>query len=175
MDDSVNYILYIAVSLDGLIARADGSIDWLASSEESIEDYGYTEFYNSIDALVTGSTTYKQILGFGNWPYPGKLTYVLTRHHLSSDRNDVMFLPSLAALLTDVEQKGFRRVWVVGGGQVAAQFMRQRLIDEYILTLIPVILGDGISLYQAVPEQKLTLIEAKSYGSGVVELRYRRV
>ncbi|HBK66430.1 MAG TPA: dihydrofolate reductase, partial [Cyanobacteria bacterium UBA11166] len=72
------FILYIATSLDGYIARLDGSIDWLPSPEADGEANSYTKFYNSIDALIMGSKTYEQVLGFGDWVYPGKLSYILT-------------------------------------------------------------------------------------------------
>lgn len=170
-----DYILQIATSLDGYIARLDGSIDWLPVPEESGEDYGYTKFYNSIEALVMGSTTYEQVLGFGDWPYPGKFSYVLTTRNLSTTRTDVRFVKGgVEEVVEDVKKKGYKRVWLVGGGKVAASFMEKGLVSEYIIGVIPIILGAGISLYQSVPEQNLDLIETNTYSSGVVGLRYRK-
>lgn len=169
-----DYILQVATSLDGYIARLDGSIDWLPVPEEGGEDYGYLEFYNSIDALVMGSTTYEQILGFEDWPYPGKFAYVLTSRNLSTTRTDVCFVNGgIEDVVEDVKKKGYKRVWVVGGGKVASSFMEKGLVSEYIIGVIPIILGAGISLYQSVPEQNLDLIETNTYSSGVVGLRYR--
>lgn len=175
MENPARFVLYIAVTLDGFIARSDGSIDWLPLAEPESEDYGYVEFYNSMDALVMGSTTYEQILGFGDWPYPGKCAYILTSRDLSTERDDIVFFHNLEAVLADIQQKGFQSVWIVGGGRLASQFMTQGLISEYILAVIPIILGTGISLYQTVTEQRLQFIASQSYGSGVVELHYRRV
>ena len=170
-----DYILQVATSLDGYIARLDGSIDWLPVPEEGGEDYGYTKFYNSIEALVMGSTTYEQVLGFGDWPYPGKFSYVLTRRNLSTTRTDVCFVKGgVEEVVKDVNKKSYQRVWLVGGGKVAASFMEQGLVSEYIIGVIPIILGTGISLYQSVPEHKLDLIETNTFSSGVVGLRYRK-
>ncbi len=170
-----DYILQVATSLDGYIARLDGSIDWLPVAEEGGEDYGYTKFYNSIEALVMGSTTYEQVLGFGDWPYPGKFSYVLTSRDLSTTRTDVCFVKgSVEEVVEDVKKKGYKRVWLVGGGKVVASFMERGLVSEYIIGVIPIILGSGISLYQSVPEQNLDLIETNAYSSGVVGLRYRK-
>lgn len=170
-----DYILQIATSLDGYIARLDGSIDWLPVPEEGGEDYGYTKFYNSIEALVMGATTYEQVLSFGDWPYPGKFSYVLTHRDLSTTRTDVCFVQGgVEEVVKDVNKKGYQRVWLVGGGKVAASFMEQGLVSEYMIGVIPIILGSGISLYQSVPEQKLDLIETNTFSSGVVGLRYRK-
>ncbi|AFZ17897.1 dihydrofolate reductase family protein [Allocoleopsis franciscana] len=169
------YILQVATSVDGYIARLNGSIDWLPVPEEGGEDYGYTKFFNSIEALVMGSTTYEQVLDFGDWPYPGKFSYVLTSRNLSTTRTDVYFVKGgVEEVVEDVKKKGYKRVWLVGGGKVAASFMEQGLVSEYIIGVIPIILGAGISLYQSVPEQNLDLIETNAYSSGVVGLRYRK-
>ncbi len=169
------FILYIATSLDGYIARLDGSIDWLPSPEVDGEANSYTKFYNSIDALVMGSKTYEQVLGFGDWVYPGKLSYILTSRDLSTPRHDIFFVKGgIPEVIENINNQGYQRVWVVGGGKVASSFISQGLIDEYIITVIPIILGSGISLYQSVPEVKLDLIELKSYSYGMVELYYRK-
>ncbi|MBW4541887.1 MAG: dihydrofolate reductase family protein [Myxacorys chilensis ATA2-1-KO14] len=174
MENDAKFILYLATTLDGYIASSDGSIEWLTSFETNGEDNGYIAFYETIDALVMGSATYEQVVGFGDWPYPDKLSYVLTNRNLSTNRNDVVFVSDVKAILEDVKRKGSKRIWIVGGGKVASLFMVQGLIDEHILTLIPIILGAGISLYQAVPEQKLNLVKTTSYASGAVELRYKK-
>ncbi|PMB50443.1 deaminase [Fischerella thermalis CCMEE 5201] len=164
------FILYVATSIDGYIARLDGSVDWLPAPEEN----SYARFYDSIDALVMGSTTYEQILSFGDWPYPDKVSYVLTSRNLSTTRTDVFFVKGgIEEVLEDVNHKGYKRVWLVGGGKVASSFMNRGLVDEYIIVLIPTILGSGISLYQSVQELKLDLIELTSYPSGLVELLYK--
>ena len=169
------FVLYIATTLDGYIARPDGRIDWLNSFEAGEEDYGYSAFYATIDALIMGATTYEQVLGFGDWVYAGKRSYVLTQRPLTSDRDDIVFVNGgLEAVLKAIHAAGYQRVWIVGGGNVASQFMAQRLIDEYIIAILPIILGDGFALYQSVPEQRLRLIDATSYPTGAVVLRYQQ-
>lgn len=169
------FILFIATSLDGYIARSDGNIDWLPSLKADEEDYGYNKFYDSIDAVVMGSNTYKQVLGFGYWPYPGKISYVLTSRNLSTKRNDVLFIKGgVEEVLKNVKEKEYKRVWLMGGGNVASSFINRGLVDEYIIAIVPTILGSGISLYQSVTELKLDLVSTKSYSSGVVELHYEK-
>jgi len=102
-----NFILHLAISLDGYIARLDGDIDWLPSPEEGGEDNGYGKFYNSIDALVMGATTYEQVFGFGDWPYPGKLSYVLTSRNLSTVSTDTFFVKGgVEEVVENVNKKG---------------------------------------------------------------------
>mgnify|MGYP002780947244 CR=1 FL=1 len=174
MSNDAAFILYIATTLDGYVASSDGGIEWLTSLETQDEDSGYTAFYETIDALIMGAATYKKVLGFGDWVYASKLSYVLTHRNLSSDRDDVVFTNTIEAVVEDVHRKGFKRVWIVGGGKVASLFMTRGLVDEYILTIVPVILGTGISLYQSVPEQKLRLVKTRTFASGAVELQYEK-
>ncbi|MDX2239893.1 MAG: dihydrofolate reductase family protein [Leptolyngbyaceae cyanobacterium bins.302] len=167
------FVLYIATSLDGYIARTDGSIDWLPDVDPEAEDYGYNEFYGAIDALVMGATTYEQVLTFGEWVYPGKQSYVLTQRSLSSDRPDITFVDGVEATVDQITQQGYQRIWVVGGGKVISALMQQSLITEFIITVFPLLLGSGIPLFQSVPEHSLKLIQAKPFASGAVELRYQ--
>ncbi|MEM1309742.1 MAG: dihydrofolate reductase family protein [Cyanobacteria bacterium P01_H01_bin.153] len=167
------FVLYIATSIDGYIASTDGGVDWLNEIAADDESIGYESFYSTIDALIMGATTYEQVLGFGPWPYAGKPTYVLTHRNLSSDRPDIAFKHNFEAVIAAVERQGFCRIWVVGGGRVASEFMNRSLISEVILTIAPIILGDGISLYQDIATQKLQLINMRSLSAGLAELHYR--
>lgn len=169
------FVLYIATSLDGYIARENGEIDWLPSPESAEDSGSYDRFYESIDALVMGSTTYEQVLGFGDWVYAGKPAYVLTHRPLSADRPDIHLIQTdLEALVEVLENRGHRRVWIVGGGKLAAAFMERNWIDEYIITLIPIVLGSGIPLYQSTAELSLNLVTARPNAAGMVELHYRK-
>ncbi len=169
------FILYIATSLDGYIARSDGRINWLPEPTAIGEDRNYLEFYNSIDAIVMGYTTYEQILGFGDWPYSGKLAYVLTSQNRSTTRTDVVFMHSVAEVVEDAKKKKYQRVWLMGGGKVVASFMEQQLVDEFFIFIVPIILGSGISLYQSISELKLKPIDTLSYPYGIVGLHYQKV
>ncbi len=170
-----DFIIFIATSIDGYIARSDGSIDWLPSPEADDEDNSYSKFYDSIDALIMGSTTYKQVLGFGDWPYPGKISYVLTSRNLSTKRDDILFIKGgVEEVLKKVKEKKYKQVWLMGGGNLISSFVNRGLVNEYIIAIIPTILGSGISLYQSVTELKLDFVSTKSYSSGIVELHYKK-
>ena len=169
-------LLYIAISIDGYIAKKDGSVDWLSVVDGSDSDYGYYTFYDSVDALIMGSKTYQQILDFGEWPYAGKPSYIFTRQALESSRDDVIFVSEGPLdVMRRLEAEGMKRVWMVGGGQIIASFIKNGLIDEYIISIIPTILGEGIPLFQApLPEMSLEVVESTLYSSsGLLQVHYK--
>ena len=169
-------ILYIASSVDGYIAKEDGSVDWLSMVDGSGSDYGYFAFYDSVDALIMGSKTYEQILGFGDWPYAGKPSYVFTHQTLRTERKDVIFTQGQEPerVISEMEAQGYKRIWLVGGAEIIASFIQCDLIDEYIISIIPIILGAGIPLFKSpTPEVKLEVLESKLYSSGLLHLHYK--
>jgi dihydrofolate reductase len=165
-------VLYVATSLDGYIARGDGAVDWLFTDGE----YGYSAFFEGIDALFMGSKTYGQVLTFGPWPYPGKPTWVFTRRTLKSGREDVVFVRGEPATVLDqLAGRGLDRIWLVGGAGLVASFRAAGLIDEYILSIHPILLGDGILLFPGpAPEERLALVGSEAYASGLLQVHYRR-
>lgn len=168
-------ILYIASSLDGYIARADGSIDWLSMVDSEETDYGYAEFYAGVDAIAMGSRTYEQVLGFGDWPYPDKQTFVFTHRPLVRIAQDVSFTSQNPDdFIAELEPAGIRTLWLAGGADLVAGFMQHGLIDEYILSIIPVVLGEGIPLFRSpLPQRRLRLLESTDYATGLVQLHYQ--
>ncbi|MEH2167973.1 MAG: dihydrofolate reductase family protein [Nostoc sp.] len=168
--------LYIAASLDGYIARTDGGIEWLSILDTEGEDYGYTAFYESIDAIVLGSKTYEVGLGFDRWPYPEKKSFVFTQRNFQSDREDVVFVSDpIKQALANIEAQGFKNIWLVGGGKLINSFLQHCLIDEYIISTIPIILGGGIHLFPpSNHEEKLELINSQQYSTGLLQAHYRR-
>ena len=169
--------LYIASSLDGFIADANGGVDWLP--HDDADDYGYAEFYRQVDALAMGRRTYDQIRGFGEWPYPGKPSYVFTGQPpagaaLADTPPGVRFVQTgPAGFAATVAARYSGTVWLVGGANLADQFRREGLIDEYRIFVIPIILGRGVPLFDgAAPPTALRLDGAQTYGNGMVELRY---
>ena len=160
--------VYIAVSLDGYIAREDGSIDWLPEPSES----GYDTFYKSVDTVIMGKTTYDQVLTFGEYPYKNKKSFVFSKTQENSDEN--------AEFVSDVEKfvkDGFPRVgeniWLVGGAKIIASFLKQGVVDEIIITKIPVLLGKGLLLFENLEDEvKLELIKTEKYGQ-LVDLHYK--
>lgn len=169
-------IYYVAVSLDGFIAPPDESVDWLSSYNAGGEDYGFGEFYNTVDALIEGSKTYEQALTFSEWPHPGKPCWVVTSRKFESKQPEVHFTSDTPAeLIHHVSSQGHKRIWLVGGSRLAASFRAAGLITEYVLSIVPVFLGAGRPLFASGgPIENLRLADSKAYPSGLVQVRYTR-
>ena len=165
-------IYYAAASLDGFIADADGGVDWLPQGQD--DDYGYAQFYSGVDALLMGRRTYDQVLSFGEWPYAGKPTYVFTRRPPDDNPHGVRFVESDAAdFMREIGDQYDGVLWLVGGGDLAEQFRRANLIDECMVFIIPVVLGQGVPLFGGdAPHTALALTEAQTYAHGIALLRY---
>lgn len=171
-------ILYIATSIDGYIARADGGLDWLDSVQIEGEDYGYHGFYDSVDALIMGSATYEQILNFGAWPYPGKPSYIMTQRELHTDRDDIIITDQPPqAVVAAARAAGNNNIWLVGGGALTVAFLNNNLIDEMIISIIPMTLGSGVPLFpaaQSIPQREFDLTDVQKFSSGLAQLTYVR-
>jgi dihydrofolate reductase len=169
--------LYIAASLDGFIARPDGQLDWLAAVETEGEDYGYAEFIRQIDTVVMGRKTYEVVLGFGGtFPHQGRACYVLSATHHGHDENVQFYAGNPAGLIRQLRQQPGGHIFLDGGAQALAAFMSQDLVDEFIISTIPVLLGSGIPLFAGPqPERALKLVSSKAFASGLVQSHYQRV
>lgn len=175
---SRNIILYIAASLDGYIARNNGAVDWLSGSGNNMNaDKEFDKFYSEIDTVVMGKITYEQVineLSPGTWVYVGKKCYVATTKQSQSNENVTFISENITEFVKGLKKQEGKDIWIVGGGKLIDQFVKQNLIDKYIVTIIPTILGDGIPLFIGEnPEIKLKLIETKTT-NGMVELIYIR-
>lgn len=169
--------LYIATSLNGKIADTDGSVDWLQSIPNPDQsDYGYKEFYDSIDTTIQGYKTYDQIIGWGiDFPYADKENYVFTRKQELEPAKHVEFISdNHIEFVKHLKGQEGKDIWLVGGGQLNTFFLNNKLIDEILLFVMPIVLSVGIELFEAIPETSaLKLVENKSHSSGVVELKYK--
>jgi dihydrofolate reductase len=175
--------IHMAASLDGFIARKDGSIDWLETSDEFVDGDtmgpGAVEaFLKTIDCYVMGSRTYETALsfeakGFG-WSYGDKPTFVLTRRELQRARDTVEFYSGdLAQFVNGRLRPMFRTIWFVGGGVVSGECLRLGLADEVRYSILPILIGDGIPFFEKLDQDvALHLAEVKAYKSGIVGLRY---
>jgi len=164
--------VFIAASLDGFIARADGSIDWLSLVEHEGEDYGYRAFLDSVDTIVVGRSTYELALGFEPWPYADKRCVVLTTSARDPRHGEEFFSGSVRDLCARLDQEGSKRAYV-DGGAVIQQFLKEGLITELTLSLVPVLIGEGIRLFGATGRDvPLRLESARGFSSGLVQLRY---
>jgi dihydrofolate reductase len=173
----------MAASLDGFIARKDGSVDWLETADEFLGgdtmEPGFVEaFLKTIDCYVMGSRTYETAVnferkGFG-WSYGDKPTFVLTHRELPRIRDTVEFhAGDLTQFVTERLRSTFRTIWFVGGSTVSADCLRLGLADEVRYSILPILIGDGIPFFEQLHEDvPLHLAEVKAYRSGVVELRY---
>jgi dihydrofolate reductase len=180
---------YCAATLDGYIAEADDTLDWLTGYEGSFEGAAvepikgaYDRFYEGVGALVMGSATYEFILrepaAGTEWPYKGKPAWVLSSRDLAVPEGEGVDLRIVNAKVTDLYEEmiaaaGERDLWVVGGGNVASQFADEGLLDEVLVTVVPVVLGEGKPLFdRRLPGGPMQLTGTRPFGSGMVELRY---
>lgn len=166
--------LYIAMSLDGYVSTPDGSIDWL-NRVEGEGDNGYFAFYSTIDTVVMGRLTYEWILQHAHqFPYEQKKCYVMTSIPTMNNAN-VTFTPETpAALVERCQAEQERDIWLVGGATLVKSFLDADLIDDLIITIAPVLLGEGIPLFaQGIPMSEWKLIQTQTYNQ-FVELTYKK-
>ena len=171
-------IYYVASSLDGYIATADGGVDWLSRFHVSDEDHGAGKVHASIDALLLGSGTYEFALKLGQWPSADKPSWVFTKRDLRVLHPSITLTPhSPSEVLDDLTKRGFRKAWLMGGGKLAASFHASGLISEYIISVFPVLLGSGIPFLapHSCAQNTLSLVTAKPFKSGIVQLTYCRI
>ena len=175
--------IHMVASLDGFIARKDGSVDWLETSDtfeggDTMAPEFVAEFLKTIDCYVMGSRTYETALDFEaqalGWSYGDKPTFVLTSRKLRKVRDTVEFYSGELARLVDEKLKpNFRSIWFVGGGAVAGECLRLGLADEIRYSILPILIGDGLSFFDRLDRDiALHLVEVKTYDSGMVALLY---
>jgi dihydrofolate reductase len=175
---------YCAATLDGYIAESDDTLDWLMGYEGSFEGAdsdekmaGYEAFYEGIGALVMGSATYEFILEHGGWAYSGKPTWVLSSRELPLAEGEGVDLRIVEAQVPDLidemrDAAGERDLWIVGGGNVASQFVDHDLLDRVEVTVVPVVLGSGKRLFERRLPHPMQLVSARTFSSGMVGLTY---
>ncbi len=167
---------YIAASLDGFIARENGSIDWLTEYENNPEtDYGYSEFYASIGTVLMGRKTYEQVLGFGDWPYNEKKSYVFTRQKepLRREKNVEFISGDIRHFVRRLMENTEEDIWLVGGSQLIKVFLEESLVQDIIVFVVPKILGRGILLFDRIEKEiRLRTGRVERYENGLVRVEY---
>jgi dihydrofolate reductase len=166
-------ILNLAISLDGFIADENGGVDWLNDFPTPGEDYGMNAFFKQCGTAIMGSKTYEQMLSFNDW-YKGMDGIVFTSRQLPAIKNQpIKFIKGDPTPIVEELRKNKKDSWLVGGGQLIADFINHHLIDELIITVVPRLLGMGLPLCPSIDFiSKLKLIDSKIYKDGVVQLKY---
>lgn len=172
--------LYIAVSMDGYIADINGELDWLTDYPINKEfNYGYDEFYQSVDTVIMGGKTFRDILNMDViYPYRDKHSYIISRTNgFPTTLKDINFISKdIMDSIFALKSKEGKDIWLVGGGQVLSLLMESKLVDEMIITYIPKILGDGIPLFPKMKnESEWKLTKSQSYTNGVISIEYLKI
>ncbi|MEK6982660.1 MAG: dihydrofolate reductase family protein [Candidatus Micrarchaeota archaeon] len=168
----VKIALFIACSLDGFIADLNGEIAWLFQDQ----DYGYSKFYESIDVLVMGNNTYKTTLTFDTFPHKDKECFVFSKKEKREKDENVTFVKnSVRKFILDMQKNGKKKIWLVGGSELIYEFLKENLIDEFIISIHPILLGRGINLFkESAIRKELKLIKAEKFETGLVQLTYKK-
>jgi len=165
--------VYIAMSIDGYIARENGDLDWLENiPSNSNEDYGFKDFMNSVDVLILGRNTYDVVSKFDKWPYKEKRVIVISKRLKNTRKEAELFSGDIHQLIYKLHIEGIKHIYVDGGITIS-KFLNAKMVDQIIITVIPIILGNGIRLFNPIiAEQNCNLISTQSYSNGLVQLRY---
>ena len=178
MSYHTSVIYYVATSLDGYIADKDGGVEWLNRYDSGEptnppEDYGYQQFFDSVDAMVMGRLTYEQVLAFNVWHYGDKPCWIFSSQPELELKHGVIHTAQSPTEFVDSVSEKIKSIWLVGGTALANSFRTAGLITHYHITLIPCLLGDGISLFETGFEfQRLNLDSQRTFANGFVQLRY---
>jgi len=175
--------IHMACSLDGFVARRDGRVDWLETTDEfadgeTMSPADVENFLRSIDCYVMGSRTYETALGFETkgfgWAYGDKPVFVLSSRSLPRNRSTIEFYSGdLAHLVNARLRSKFRSIWFVGGSAVCGECLRLGLADEIRYSILPVLIGDGISFFDRLAQDvPLHLKEVKAYKNGMLAMCY---
>ncbi len=167
--------VYIATSLDGFIARDDGDLDWLADVQDAGgNDYGYSGFMSTVDAVLLGRATYDAVRTFDAWPFDGKRVIVLTNRPLLPAVGESAYAGALGPLMDRLGSEGVQRVYLDGGATIR-QGLDEGIVDDMTLSIVPVLLGAGRPLFtRGLPGSLWTLTGAESHPTGLVQVRYER-
>lgn len=162
----------LGISLDGYIARLDGSVDFLFMPK----DYSMGPFLKTVDTLVLGRKTYEDGLKMGGSFNKSTTNYVFSKTLAPGERNNVIFTnESPSAVIAEISKKPGKHIWLMGGGILIRDFLKEDLVDELYLGVVPTLIGEGIPLFPSgFPQREFDLIENKSYSQGLIALRYVR-
>jgi len=170
--------LFIATSLDGYIAKPNDDLSFLKLVEKEGEDYGYAAFTNTIDTLIIGRRTYDYVLneiGSSHYDNGQRDVYVITRNQRPKVGRTTFYTGNLSELVKQLKSEKGKNIYCDGGAEVINELLKHDLIDEFIISVIPVLLGNGTRLFKdGRPEQTLEFVQAKTFETGLIQLHYIR-
>jgi len=169
-------ILYIASSLDGYIAKPNNDLDFLSIVEQEVQDYGYVDFINTVDTVILGRKTYDWVLSkVQEFPHADKETYVITRSSKPNNGNVRFYNGNIKELVLKLKQEDGQNIFLDGGSEIVNEFLLENLIDEFYISIVPILVGSGVRLFHdGRPEQQLKLIDSKHFDTGLVQLHYKK-
>jgi len=168
-----NVVLGLGISLDGYIARPNGAVDFLFMPK----DYSMAAFFKTIDTAIMGRKTLDAALQMGGGSFTGSMvTYVFSHSKPAGERDGIIFVnQSPARFIRELRKRPGKDIWLMGGGELARDFLKADLVDELYLGIVPVLLGEGIPLFPSgFPQRAFTLLENKTYSKGLIALKYKR-
>lgn len=169
-------ILYIASSINGYIAKPDGSVDWLEHiPNPDNNDYGFNALKESIDTTIQGNSSYKQILKWGiEFPYKNTTNYVITHNKNLTDNENVKFISEKhVEFIRNLKLQNGKDIWLIGGGQVNTFLLNANLIDEIHQFIMPIALDNGIRIFESLSDEKsFKIVSTETYSSGVIRVTY---
>jgi len=171
-------LLFIAMSLDGYIAKPNDDLSFLKLVEKEGEDYGYAEFTSQIDTILIGRKTYDYVvheIGASHYDNGQRDVYVITKTERPQVGRTIFYTGDLTELVDRLKSENGKNIYCDGGAEVINELLRHNLVDELIISVIPVLLGNGTRLFKdGRPEQTLEFITAKAFDTGLTQLHYKR-
>ncbi|CEN43742.1 conserved hypothetical protein [Capnocytophaga canis] len=169
-------ILYIASSLDGYIAKPNDGLSFLSIVQQDGEDYGYADFVKSVDTVILGRKTYDWVMTqVPEFPHADKNSFIITRTSRPSVGKTSFYTDNLKDLILRLKSEQGKNIFIDGGAEIVNELLKENLIDEFIISIIPILVGSGTKLFKdGRPEQKLELISTKQFDKGLTQLHYKR-
>lgn len=169
-------ILYIATSLDGYIAKPNDDLSFLSIVQQDGEDYGYTNFVKSVDTVILGRKTYDWVMTqVPKFPHADKNSYIITRTVRPSTGKTNFYTGKLKDLISKLKAEQGKNIFIDGGAEIVNELLKENLIDEFIISIIPILVGNGTKLFKdGRPEQILELVSTKQFDKGLIQLHYKR-
>jgi dihydrofolate reductase len=175
MENNRKLIVYIAASIDGFIAKPNDDLSFLSTVEKVGEDYGYADFIATIDTVIVGRKTYDWVLQHAAFPHADKQTFVITHTPRPAEGNIQFYNGDIVALIQQLKSSPGKHIFCDGGAAIVNLLLQYDLIDELIISVIPILLGNGTRLFATNrPEQLYSLISSQSFDTGLVQLKYER-